>query len=59
MNTKVSSAFGQDKLFSPIGTDIKLAQQFESGEPIVLMEKRTKGMKDYKAFCKELLKRIT
>ncbi len=55
---KVESAFGKSKIFSPIGTDIKLAQQFESGEPIVLMEKRTKGMKDYKAFCKELLKRI-
>ena len=56
---KVESAFGKSKVFSPIGTDIKLAQQFESGEPIVLMKKRTKGMKDYKAFCKELLKRIT
>ncbi len=56
---KVESAFGKSKVFSPIGTDIKLAQQFESGEPIVLMQKRTKGMKDYKAFCKELLKRIT
>ena len=55
---KVESAFGKAKLFKPIGTDIKLAQQFESGEPIVLMEKRTKGMKDYKSFCKELLKRI-
>ena len=56
---KVQSAFGQSKVFTPIGTDIKLAQQFESGEPIVLMEKRTKGMKDYKNFCKELLKQIT
>ena len=56
---KVQSAFGQSKVFTPIGTDIKLAQQFESGEPIVLMEKRTKGMKDYKRFCKELLKQIT
>lgn len=55
---KVQSAFGKAKLFKPIGTDIKLAQQFESGEPIVLMEKRTKGMKDYKDFCKELLLRI-
>ena len=55
---KVESAFGKSKLFSPIGTDIKLAQQFESGEPIVLMDKRTKGMKDYTAFCAELLKRI-
>jgi len=55
---KVEGAFGKAKLFKPIGTDIKLAQMFESGEPIVLTEKRTKGMKDYKAFCKELLKRI-
>ncbi len=55
---KVQSAFGKAKLFKPIGTDIKLAQQFESGEPIVLMDKRTKGMKDYKEFCQELLNRI-
>ncbi len=55
---KVESAFGKAKLFKPIGTDIKLAQQFESGEPIVLMDKRSKGMKDYKAFCQELLERI-
>ncbi len=55
---KVETSFGKAKLFTPIGTDIKLAQQFESGEPIVLMDRRSKGMKDYKAFCTELLKRI-
>jgi chromosome partitioning protein len=55
---KVESAFGKAKVFKPIGTDIKLAQMFESGRPIVLMDKRTKGMKDYKSFCQELLKRI-
>lgn len=55
---KVQTSFGKDKLFKPIGVDIKLAQMFESGKPIVLMDKRTKGMKDYKAFCKELLERI-
>ncbi len=55
---KVQTAFGKAKLFKPIGTDIKLAQQFESGEPIVLMDRRSKGMKDYKAFCQELLQRI-
>jgi len=55
---KVQTAFGKTKLFNPIGSDIKLAQQFESGEPIVLMDKRTKGQRDYKSFCKELLKRI-
>jgi len=55
---KVETAFGKAKVFNPIGTDIKLAQQFESGEPIVLMDKRTKGMKDYKKFTKELLERL-
>lgn len=55
---KVQSSFGKAKLFTPIGTDIKLSQQFESGKPIVLMEKRTKGMQDYKNFCAELLLRI-
>jgi cellulose biosynthesis protein BcsQ len=55
---KVETSFGKAKLFTPIGTDIKLAQQFESGQPIVLMDRRSKGMKDYKAFCSELLRRI-
>ncbi|MDB2562684.1 ParA family protein [Sulfurimonas sp.] len=55
---KVKTSFGEAKLLSPIGVDIKLAKQFESGSPIILDEKRSKGMKDYKLCVKELLKRL-
>lgn len=54
---KVKTSFGAEKLLSPIGVDIKLAKQFESGSPIVLDPKRSKGMKDYKRCIKELLTR--
>jgi chromosome partitioning protein len=55
---KVKTQFGEEKLFSPIGIDIKLAKQFESGSPIVLADRRSKGLRDYKRFAEELLKRI-
>ena len=55
---KVKTSFGEAKLLSPIGVDIKLAKQFESGSPIILDEKRSKGMKDYKKCVAELLKRL-
>ena len=55
---KVKTSFGKSKLLSPIGVDIKLAKQFESGLPIILDKKRSKGLKDYKKCVSELLKRI-
>ena len=55
---KIRTSFGKDKLLTPIGVDIKLAKQFESGSPIILDEKRSKGMKDYKNCVKELLERL-
>ena len=55
---KVKTSFGEAKLLSPIGIDIKLAKQFESGKPIVLDEKRSKGLKDYNKCVEELLKRL-
>ncbi len=55
---KVKTSFGHEKLLSPIGVDIKLAKQFESGSPIILDPKRSKGMKDYQRCIKELLKRV-
>ncbi|MEA2073454.1 MAG: ParA family protein [Campylobacterota bacterium] len=55
---KVKTSFGVEKLLSPIGVDIKLAKQFESGSPIILSDKRSKGMKDYKKCVKELVKRF-
>ena len=55
---KVKTSFGEAKLLSPIGVDIKLAKQFESGLPIILDEKRSKGLKDYNLCVEELLKRL-
>jgi len=55
---KVEKSFGKEKLLSPIGVDIKLAKQFESGAPIVLDSKRSKGMKDYTKCVEELIKRF-
>ncbi len=55
---KVRTAFGKEKLFTPIGVDIKLAGQFESGFPLVLGTRRSKGMKDYCNFASELRERI-
>ncbi len=52
---KVRKSFGEDKLFTPIGIDIKLARQFESGSPIVLDERRSKGLRDYQRFSAELV----
>jgi chromosome partitioning protein len=56
---KVSTSFGKEKLCDPIGVDIKLSSMFESKEPLVLKEKRSKGQKDYKNFAKELVKRLS
>jgi len=55
---KVKTSFGIDKMLSPIGIDIKLAKQFESGSPIILDSKRSKGLKDYKKCVSEILKRL-
>jgi len=55
---KVKTSFGVDKVLSPIGVDIKLAQQFELGSPIILDEKRSKGLKDYNRCVKELMQRL-
>ncbi len=55
---KVKTSFGAAKLLSPIGVDIKLAKQFESGSPIVLDSKRSKGLKDYNRCVSELLERF-
>lgn len=55
---KVKTSFGEDKLLSPIGVDIKLAKQFESGSPIILQKRRSKGFKDYSKCVDELLKRL-
>jgi len=55
---KVKQSFGAAKLLSPIGVDIKLAKQFESGSPIILDERRSKGLKDYSNCVQELLERI-
>ncbi|NWF65941.1 MAG: ParA family protein [Campylobacterales bacterium] len=55
---KLIENFGEDKLFSPIGTDIHLATQFEYKTPSVLSNKRSKGSNDYKKFAQELLDKL-
>ena len=55
---KVEVSFGKAKLLSPIGVDIKLAKQFESGSPIVLESKRSKGLKDYNVCVTEILEKF-
>lgn len=55
---KVKTSFGVAKLLSPIGIDIKLAKQFESGSPIILDTRRSKGFKDYNRCVEELIKRL-
>ncbi len=55
---KVKTSFGAEKVLTPIGVDIKLAQQFEIGSPIILDEKRSKGLKDYKKCVSELMQRL-
>lgn len=55
---KVKRSFGKEKLLKPIGVDIKLAKQFESGSPIVLHEKRSKGLRDYKELALEIVTRL-
>jgi len=56
---KVRTQFGEDKLFEPIGIDIKLAKQFESAFPVVLDERRSKGLEDYRKFAEALLQRLS
>ena len=55
---KVKLSYGEEKILKAIGIDIKLAKQFESGSPIVLNEKRSKGLRDYKELTEELLDRL-
>ncbi|MBV5320423.1 MAG: ParA family protein [Sulfuricurvum sp.] len=55
---KVKTQFGEEKLFSPIGMDIKIAKQFETSIPIVMGENRSKGLDDYRRFTQELLERL-
>ena len=55
---KVRTSFGEDKLLTPIGVDIKLAKQFELGKPIVLDSRRSKGLRDYNICVNEILKRL-
>lgn len=54
----IAGAFGKDKLFDPIGVDINLSRMFREKSPAVLLEKRSKGANDYKAFAKTLLERL-
>ena len=55
---KVRKSFGETKMLSPIGIDIKLSEQFELGLPIIMGTKRSRGLNDYKKCVSELLERF-
>jgi chromosome partitioning protein len=55
---RVKMQFGEEKFFTPIGVDVKLSNQFEGNNPIVDEPHRSRGLKDYQNFVKELLNRI-
>lgn len=55
---KVKTQFGEEKMFSPIGVDIKLAKQFEAASPVVLDDKRSRGVQDYRRFVDELINKL-
>lgn len=50
--------FGEEKLFSPIGVDISLSQQFSTQKPVTMINGRCKGAMHYRKFCDELLERL-
>lgn len=56
---KIKTQFGEEKLYSGIGIDIKLAKQFEGGGSVILDEERSRGVKDYRYFVQELLARLS
>ena len=56
--SRVKMQFGEEKFFTPIGVDVRLSNQFEGNNPIVDEPHRSRGLKDYQSFVKELLDRI-
>lgn len=55
---KLEIDFGKDKLFTPIGNYIALAQQFQDGAHDPSTRRESKGVADYERFVKELVKKI-
>ncbi len=55
---KLQIDFGKDKLFTPIGNYIALAQQFQNGNEDPTNRRESKGVADYERFVSELLAKI-
>ena len=55
---KLEIDFGKDKLFTPIGNYIALAQQFQDGAHEPMTRKESKGIADYERFVSELLVKL-
>jgi chromosome partitioning protein len=49
---------GKSRLFNPIRNDIKLSQSFLEGKPVMYMDKRCRGSKDYKDLAIAVLNKI-
>jgi chromosome partitioning protein len=54
----LEDTFGKEKLFSPIGVDIAMVNQFAKKVPAVLGDKRSKASKHYKIFTAELVEKL-
>jgi chromosome partitioning protein len=55
---KLEIDFGKEKLFTPIGNYIALAQQFQDGSQDPVGRRESKGVADYERFASELIKTI-
>lgn len=55
---KLEIDFGKDKLFTPIGNYIALAQQFEHGAQDPSTRRESKGISDYERFVSELVEKL-
>lgn len=55
---KLEIDFGKDKLFTPIGNYIALAQQFQDGAHEPSNRRESKGIADYERFVTELIAKI-
>jgi len=55
---KLEIDFGKEKLFTPIGNYIALAQQFQDGSADPKSRRESKGIADYERFVSELVKKL-
>jgi len=54
----IEKKVGKKRVLEPIRNDIKLTWAFLEGEPIVYLDKRCRGTKDYEALTKMVMKKL-